>query len=149
MRYAIIKDGKIANIILADPDYAARRGAIPADGFAIGWVWNGSEYAPPEPIPPTIDEIKAALDAAIERHLDQGAQALGYKDVERAATYAASQHAKFGAEGRGLVEWRSAVWDDCYSILANVIGGLRSVPSEEELIAELPKLAPFLAAQGV
>ena len=99
--------------------------------------------------PLTLEQTKSKLDKAVEVHLDAGAQGLGYKDMERATTYASSTHPKFGKEGKALVEWRSAVWDDCYTILADVEAQVRSVPTEAELLAELPALQPFLTAQGL
>ena len=36
--------------------------------------------------------------------------------------------------------WRSAVWAKGYEILAQVQAGERAIPTEEELIAELPGL---------
>ena len=36
--------------------------------------------------------------------------------------------------------WRSQVWAKGYEILAEVQEGKREIPSEEELLAELPEL---------
>lgn len=36
--------------------------------------------------------------------------------------------------------WRSAVWARGYEILAQVQAGERTIPTEAELIAELPEL---------
>ena len=49
--------------------------------------------------------------------------------------------AKFDDEGRAFWAWRSAVWAKGYEILAQVQAGERDIPSEEELIAELPALS--------
>lgn len=119
--------------------------AVEVAPVLVGEVWT-QQWAI-EPL--TIEEVTANLDDAVEAHLDSGARGLGYKDMERASTYAASAHPKFGKEGKALVEWRSAVWDDCYAIMADVLTGVRALPTAADLIDELPKLSAYLAAQGL
>lgn len=58
MEYCIVKDGVIVNVIVAEADFAAEIGALPAyESAAIG-----EKYSPPPP-PPTTDERVAALEA--------------------------------------------------------------------------------------
>ena len=47
---------------------------------------------------------------------------------------------KLTAEGKAFRAWRSAVWAKGYEILAQVQAGQRGIPTEAELIAELPVL---------
>jgi hypothetical protein len=50
MRYAIIKDGKVANIAVADPEYAQSQGWVEcSSGVDIGWVFDGNTLLPPPP----------------------------------------------------------------------------------------------------
>ena len=61
MEYCIVEDGVIVNMIVAEADFAAEIGALPAyEGAAIG-----VPYTPPapEPEPPTTDERLAALES--------------------------------------------------------------------------------------
>ena len=61
MEYCIVDDGVIANMIVAEADFAAEIGALPVyDGSAIGGA-----YTPPapEPEPPTTDERLEKLEA--------------------------------------------------------------------------------------
>ena len=61
MDYCIVEDGVIVNIIVAEADFAAEIGALPAyEGAAIGGT-----YAPPEPepAPPTIEERVEQLES--------------------------------------------------------------------------------------
>lgn len=61
MDYCLIKGGKVANVIVADPAFAATIAAdwdavVPSDGVTgIGWSWDGESFtAPPatgEPAP--------------------------------------------------------------------------------------------------
>lgn len=78
--------------------------------------------------------------AAVQAHLDARAKERGYDGILSAATYATSQHSKFGPEGVAYRNWRDAVWAHCYTTLAGVTAGTRTVPTEAELIAELPVL---------
>lgn len=87
-----------------------------------------------------LESRKQALDQAIEGHLNVVAQSLGYVSMERACTYVPST--AFGAEARSLLDWRDAVWLHAISVLQAVESGQRPVPTEEELIAELPSFAP-------
>lgn len=75
---------------------------------------------------------------AIQRHLDQTAQGLGYDSIFTATTYATSASPRFGPEGRALRDWRDLVWDAGYTILQDVKAGGRTMPTDEALIIELP-----------
>lgn len=68
--FAIIENGVVVNMAVAEPDFAATQGWIAApDGVSIGWLHeNGTFTAPvaPEPSPvvqPTKDELFAQLQA--------------------------------------------------------------------------------------
>lgn len=94
------------------------------------------------PIPPSAKQIKEALIAAVQSHLDASAVAAGYDNILTACTYADEAAVpKFRAEGRALRAWRSSVWAGCQSIMAEVKAGTRPVPTAAELIAALPVLA--------
>lgn len=58
MKYAVIEDGIVTNVILADEDFAAQQGLVPAESAAIGWVYDGETFSPPS-IP--LSERKAAM----------------------------------------------------------------------------------------
>jgi len=90
--------------------------------------------------PPTTAEIIAQLTLAVQGHLDTTARQRGYDSVLSATTYATSGSAKFKAEGQACVAWRDGVWAKCYAIMADVTGGLRSVPTPQMLISELPAI---------
>lgn len=95
----------------------------------------------PPPPPPTPAEIEAAKVAIVQRHMDEAAQALRYDDIATAVTYADEPSIpKFQAEGQAFRAWRSLVWAKCYEILADVQDGKRDIPTDEDLISELPEL---------
>lgn len=95
----------------------------------------------PEPTP---EEQAAALQKhytdLIQRLLDTEAQKLGYDNCNSVCTYVDTGVTKFDAEGVAFRKWRSAVWAMGYELLAEVQAGARPVPTEEELVALLPKL---------
>lgn len=94
-----------------------------------------------DPPPPTPEQIQAAKVALVQKHMDDAARELRYDDIKTACTYADEPAVpKFQAEGQAFRAWRSEVWATCYSILDDVNAGLRDIPTDEELIAELPEL---------
>lgn len=62
MTYCIVSNGVIVNIIVAEANFAAEIGALPAYECAA----VGESYNPPPP-PPTTEERVAALEAASDR----------------------------------------------------------------------------------
>ena len=95
---------------------------------------------PPPPPPPTPEEITAQLTLAVQAHLDATARTRGYDSILSACSYATDIHPPFAAEAQACVNWRSAVWSACYSIMGEVMQGLRPVPTAPELIALLPAM---------
>ena len=59
MRYAVIKNGRVDNIIVADADHAASIGAIDATGAQIGNAWDGVAFSKHP------DQIKAETNAGL------------------------------------------------------------------------------------
>lgn len=96
------------------------------------------------PVEPTVEErqaqIQANLTNAVQHVLDAKAQELNYDNCLSVCSYIDTGVAKFDAEGKAFRAWRSAVWAKGYEILAEVQEGKREIPTEEELLAELPEL---------
>ena len=89
---------------------------------------------------PNPEDIQKSRMDAVQVHLDEAAQALGYDDIKSAATYADEDAVlKFQREGQSLRAWRSFVWEHCNTLLASVQAGEREIPGESELIAGLPQ----------
>ena len=89
----------------------------------------------------TIEEKINIFETAVQKHLDQAANAAGYDDIKTAVTYADEPSvAKFQNEGKAFREWRSLVWEYCYDRLEAIQAGHESEPTVSELIAELPVL---------
>lgn len=116
------------------------------DGVEVITGWDESTTGP-QPTQAQIDAArpeatmattKVALENAVQRHLDDTAKVRGYDDILSACTYANSLNATFKIEGLAAVAWRDDVWSCCYGALAAVQSGTRAIPTEAELIAELP-----------
>jgi hypothetical protein len=111
------------------------------------------EYSEPRP---TASQLQAAsgeasatiiiktLEGALDRHLDEVAQEYRYESIRTMVTYAASTHPTFGNEGRAAVAFRDAVYAYGIQCISDVQNGLREIPTEAELIAELPQFTSFL-----
>ena len=96
------------------------------------------------PVEPTKEEIEAQIQSqltqAVQHVLDSKAQELNYDNCLSVCSYIDTGVPKFDAEGKAFRAWRSAVWAKGYEILAQVQAGQRAIPTEEQLLAELPKL---------
>lgn len=104
-------------------------------------VGAGGGFTPPEPQPPTPEQIIKAFTDAIQARLDSFARTRNYDGILSAATYATSTVPKFAAEGQYAVQVRDATWAAGYQILADVQAGNRPMPeSPEAIFDELPVL---------
>lgn len=96
-------------------------------------------------------EMQAAMFAnlteAVARRIDAFAATRGYGDektspIIAACSYAASEHERYGAEGRYCMKARENTWDAFYKIQSAVLASEREMPqSLEDIEAELPVLA--------
>ena len=96
----------------------------------------------PEPTQEEVNaQTQASLTSAVQKVLDTEAQKLGYDSCLSVCSYVETGVQKFDDEGKAFRAWRSAVWAKGYEILNAVLTGEREVPTEEQLLAELPALA--------
>lgn len=89
------------------------------------------------------EKIIARLERAIDRYLDAQAKLFRYESIRTMVTYVGDPNPKFNAEGVGALNFRS----NCYTLALMIISEVQQgspVPTEEELIAEMPKLADFV-----
>lgn len=90
------------------------------------------------PVSLSAEEIQQALVQAVQNHLDATARTRGYDGILSLCSYASSGDATFAAEGQAGVAWRDACWRHCYGVMADVQNAARAIPTEAELVAELP-----------
>ena len=68
-RYAIIENGLVTNVVVADAEFASQNGWIDCPVAGPGWTYaNGVFTAPPEPevvapVAPTKEQLLAQLNA--------------------------------------------------------------------------------------
>lgn len=142
--WAIIEGDRVAEITDINPDGRFHESLVWVECAAS--VVEGDTYSDgvfSKPPPPVIqpEQIQAQKVALVQAHMDAAARALNYDSIANAITYADEPAVpKFQAEGQAFRAWRSLVWERCYEILLEVQDGTRPIPSDEELIAELPDL---------
>lgn len=103
---------------------------------------GGALVIVPAPIPTAAEIMVAtaiAMTAAVQVHMDSQARALGYDSLLSAISYAEEPAVpRFQADGLAFRAWRSLVWSQCHTLLAQVQAGTLAVPTEAELLAMLP-----------
>lgn len=134
MRAHVIEGGKVVNTIEVESlDFMPN--LIDASlGGTIGDLWDGRQFVTPV-VTPTVQEYTEA----VQTHLDDAAKTKNYDDIVSACSYAGAPN-PFQAEGQAFLTWRADCWNKCYSIQADVANGLRTAPTIDALIAELPAL---------
>lgn len=83
---------------------------------------------------------QAQLTVAVQAYLDATARARSYDSALSCVSYIDSTVAVYRAESAAMRDWRDAVWQRCYELLAEVQAGTRPIPTESELIALLPTI---------
>jgi hypothetical protein len=102
--------------------------------------WDGEKYLE------DTEQIIARLEGALDRHLDAVAKSYRYTNIARMVGYRGDDNPQFNAEGVAAFKWRSAVYTYGIQCIEDVNAGLRTIPTEAELIDELPLITDFLPA---
>lgn len=77
----------------------------------------------------------------VENYMDSVVQERNYNSVESCiGKYMQSPNAKYRAEAQAVNVWNTECWDKCNEIFNDVNEGKRTLPSYDEVIAELPRL---------
>lgn len=95
-----------------------------------------------------IKEARERLNIFVLRHLDKLAISKGYGDngvtpmaaINSIVSYINDANPVFAAEAAAFKNYRSTIWTLCDQISKNVELGLRPIPTEEELLEELPDI---------
>lgn len=134
MRGAIIENGVVVNVIIADvpEDF----GAVECpDDVSPGWSYaDGAFIAPAVEVPqPALSDYENAIQGMV----DATARERLFRDGVTLASYTASTNPQWAAEAAAFVAWRDGVWTYAYAELAKVQGGLRSQPAVEDFLTEI------------
>ena len=82
-------------------------------------------------------EILTAMVKGIQYHLDTQAQALGYDNINSIGKFVGYPN-PFRDQAESLGAWMANVWITGEGIKAEVLAGIRLLPTLDEVIAELP-----------
>lgn len=105
----------------------------------LAWVSLGNT---PDPVdPPTTSQVAARLAALVQQRLDAFARTRRYDNMMSLCSYATSAKLARAAEAAYGVLMRDQTWDAAIAIETAVMAQTRPVPTEAELLAELPALA--------
>ena len=84
-----------------------------------------------------LKETTSEFTNLIQEYMNNEAKLNGYESLLSACSYAGAVNS-YQAEGQSFIIWRSTVWDYSYAQLAEIQTGLRSMPTPEEFLLELP-----------
>ena len=66
MKYALIENGVVVNVIVADADFAATIGAVELPEYAgIGWSYDGTTWTAPTPPAPPVPQMVSMRQARL------------------------------------------------------------------------------------
>lgn len=133
-------------VLLRDPDFRAQHGIEEIEDPPRGN--DETEYTQEIDVPPYIvitpkspeqieQAISARLTTAVQAHLDAEAQLKGYDNILSACSYASVVN-PFQQEAISFLNWRSACWEYCYQLLADIKAGTKAIPTSKDLISSLP-----------
>lgn len=108
------------------------------DGYYTPKEWETIHSAKSEP---NLDDLLIAYVAAIQTRLDEFARTRGYDGILNAATYANSTIPKYQVEGEYAMVARDATWLKANEIMNGMVSDSQSIPTIDEVMAELPILA--------
>lgn len=85
-----------------------------------------------------LSAARAGLTAGVQGYLDTLARSIGYDSILSLCTYASSTNPVFAAEGQAGVVLRDGCWAVGHQMEADVIAGLRPLPTLQQVLDELP-----------
>lgn len=121
-------------------------GKIPDDAIASEEpiIYTPPVVPAPEPYVPTAEEIaaqtRAQLEFAVDNFMDSKARAKGFRDRHSFALRAGITGSSWHDQAQVFGAWMDTVNDYCWQVLEDCKAGTRTVPTIEELLAELPGL---------
>ena len=93
----------------------------------------------PPYIEPTLDEKIQTLKNDVQTHLDTTAQSLGFDDINSISKFLSLSTSIFYADANNLNIWQNSVWEWIEPELHKVLNGIRTMPTRDEALIEIPK----------
>jgi hypothetical protein len=81
-----------------------------------------------------------ALESAVDQHIRTACATKGYDSENNLSKYMARPNSPWYAECIALGDWIDACWLKCHEVMNAATAGERTIPTAEELLAELPQL---------
>jgi hypothetical protein len=80
------------------------------------------------------------FEQLLDNHINIIAQAKGYDNRITASLRAAATDSPWYAEGVAFVTWMDSCYAQCYVIQAEIESGQRTIPTDDEFLAEMPEM---------
>ncbi len=103
----------------------------------LEWVAEGNTPTPEFTFEEIQSNFKKEVTVVIQNHLDAFAQSKGYDSILSAVSYSGFIN-PFQAEAIQFFNWRTAVWLYAIQLLSDVTNNVRTVPTIETILSELP-----------
>lgn len=86
-----------------------------------------------------LQNIKDGLENAVDNYINSVAKVKGYDSKQSCCSYAAGNN-KYTNESIAFIDWMASCWDHCFAKMIAVENEEAEIPTQEELIAELPEM---------
>lgn len=144
VKAAVIEDGRVINLILVDSlDSLPDLNLVAAHGAGIGDVWDGEKIIAEAR---SAEEIAGQATARIQMMLNDQARVLRWDDIKSAKAAAAvpidenamPEEIVIQHQAVALALWDRKCWATSLLIEREVMAGLRTLPTVDEIMAEMP-----------
>lgn len=88
----------------------------------------------------SLQNMKMGFVSIVDQFLDDAVQIKDYKNILHACSYSESTIPQYKNEALAIIAWRDTVWQQAYQIQNDILAGQRTIPTEQEFIAELPQM---------
>ena len=121
------------NTFVSVDEYSGEYRAVEA------WISEGNIPEPEFNEAEVLTNIARNLEDVAQHYIEKEATSRGYDSIVSACSYAGYPNV-YQDEAISLGVFRSAVWTYMYQVQTDVQSGIRAIPTEAELLLELPKV---------
>ncbi|EQM72066.1 hypothetical protein QYE80_13255 [Pseudomonas tohonis] len=132
--------------VLCDGEFFAQwTGSLQAladfSGYDVArFSYEVDEVKLPRALPESEEQVTEQLRATVQDYMDSVARHRSYDSMLSLCSYATSSNDQFRAEAQAGLDWRDVCWAFGHDILAQVLAGTMPIPTQDELVAMLPKM---------